>query len=268
MLQSVVLPNSVPEAIAALSAPGSALLAGGTVLMPRVNAGDDAITTLVSLKRAGLTGVRVSAGSVEIGTATTLAELAEADALAFLRPALDAIASPTIRNMATVGGNLFAKQPYGDLGACLIALDAQVTIKGAGGARTEPVAQTVAAPLAAGEIATAITFSLPAPDSFRFAKAGRKALNAAAIVTVAAIVEAPGGIVGKVRIGLGGVGPHALRAISVERALIGRPFDDEHVRAAAAEAANGIDPSDDAYASAWYRARVTPVHIRRALLGA
>ena len=87
MLQSVVLPNSVPEAIAALSAPGSALLAGGTVLMPRVNAGDDAITTLVSLKRAGLAGVRVSAGSVEIGTATTLAELAEADALAFLRPA-------------------------------------------------------------------------------------------------------------------------------------------------------------------------------------
>ena len=180
MLQSVVLPNSVPEAIAALSAPGSALLAGGTVLMPRVNAGDDAITTLVSLKRAGLTGVRVSAGSVEIGTATTLAELAEADALAFLRPALDAIASPTIRNMATVGGNLFAKQPYGDLGACLIALDAQVTIKGAGGTRTQPVAQVVAAPLAAGEIATAITFSLPAPDSFRFAKAGRKALNAAA----------------------------------------------------------------------------------------
>jgi CO/xanthine dehydrogenase FAD-binding subunit len=36
----------------------------------------------------------------------------------------------------------------------------------------------------------------------------------------------------------------------------------------AAEAAReGIEPFDDAYASAWYRTRVLPVHVRRALLG-
>jgi CO/xanthine dehydrogenase FAD-binding subunit len=28
-----------------------------------------------------------------------------------------------------------------------------------------------------------------------------------------------------------------------------------------------IAPADDAYASAWYRTRVLPVHLRRALLG-
>jgi CO/xanthine dehydrogenase FAD-binding subunit len=268
MLQSVVVPTSVEGAIAALSAPGARLMGGGTVLMPEVNTGSGGVRTLVSLRCAGLAGIEISGGSARIGAATTLDALGEEPALAFLKPALDAIASPTIRNMATVGGNLFAKQPYGDLAVCLIALEAQVSIEGTGGTRTEPVAQAVAAPLAADEIVTSVSFSLPAPASFRFAKAGRKALNAAAIVTVAAVVEAPGSLVGKVRIGLGGVGRHALRAISVERALIGRPFDDEHVRAAAAEAANDIDPSDDAYASAWYRARVTPVHIRRALLGA
>ena len=268
MLQSVVAPTSVPEVIAALLAPGARLLAGGTVVMPEVNAGTDAVTRLVSLRRTGVTGVRVAGDRVEIGAATTLSELAEENALAFLRPALEAIASPTIRNMATVGGNLFAKQPYGDLAACLIALNAQVTLEGPDGSRTEPVGETVSSPPAAGELVTAVSFALPASDGFRFAKAGRKALNAAAIVTVAAVVEAPGGTVGKVRIGLGGVAPHAVRAVSVERALVGKPFDEEHVRAAAAEALNDIDPSDDAYASAWYRARVTPVHIRRALLGA
>ena len=62
--------------------------------------------------------------------------------LAFLRPALDAIASPTIRNMATVGGNLFVKQPYGDLAACLIALGAEAPISGRRGRRGEPVETT------------------------------------------------------------------------------------------------------------------------------
>lgn len=267
MLQSVVVPTSVTEAIAALSTPGARLLGGGTMLMPAVNAGSGAITTLVSLRRAGLSGVRVADDVAEIGAATTLAEIAETEALAFLGPVLEAIASPTIRNMATVGGNLFAKQPYGDLAACLIALDATVSVEGPRGARVLPAVEAAAGPLGAGEIATTIAVPLPGKGSFRFAKAGRKALNAAAIVTVAAIVEAPGGTVGKIRIGLGGVAQRAVRAVSVEKALIGRPFDAEHVGRAAAHAEKDIDPFDDAYASAWYRARVTPVHIRRALLG-
>ena len=268
MLQSVVVPTCVADAIAALSSPGARVLGGGTVLMPEVNAGSDEIRTLVSLRRAGLSGVRVDGGVARIGASTTLAEVAETESLAFLAPALDAIASPIIRNMATVGGNLFAKQPYGDLAVCLIALDATVEIEGPGGKRSEAVADAVARPLAAGEIVTALSFPLPAAANFRFAKAGRKALNSAAVVTVAAVVETSGGVIERLRIGLGGVAAHAVRAWSVERALIGQPFDDKHVRAAAADAADDIDPFDDAHASAWYRARVTPVHIRRALLGA
>ena len=59
-----------------------------------------------------------------------------------------------------------------------------------------------------------------------------------------------------------------MRAPSVEAALIGRPLDEASVTAAAALAAGDTDPFSDAYASAWYRARVLPVHIRRALIGA
>ena len=47
----------------------------------------------------------------------------------------------------------------------------------------------------------------------------------------------------------------------------GRPFDLAHVDAAANAALEDASPFDDAYASAWYRRRVLPVHIRRALLG-
>ena len=70
------------------------------------------------------------------------------------------------------------------------------------------------------------------------------------------------------RMALGGVAQSAVRAPSVEKALIGKPLDRASVEAAARHADADIEPADDAYASAWYRARVTPVHISRALIGA
>jgi CO/xanthine dehydrogenase FAD-binding subunit len=268
MLQSVAMPGSVREAREMLAREGAMIIAGGTVVMPTLNYGTDQFTSLVSLRKAGLSGISIDAGKATIGAATTLTELQDHDALAFLWPALDAIASPTIRNMATVGGNLFVKQPYGDLAACLIALGATASIAGPDGDRIEPVEKTVSAGVRPGEVVTQISFSLPPAGAFKFTKAARKALNAAAIVTVAAVVTVKGGVVSECRIALGGVARQVVRAHAVERALVGKAFDRANVEAAAAEAKADIDPFDDSYATAWYRARVTPVHIRRALLGA
>jgi CO/xanthine dehydrogenase FAD-binding subunit len=268
MLQAVTVPGSLAEAHAMLGKEErAAIIAGGTALMPTLNGGTDEISMLVSLRKAGLAGISFADGKAVIGAATTLAALQAEKGLAFLRPALDAIASPTIRNMATTGGNLFVKQPYGDLAACLIALGATADIAGPDGTRVEPVEQTVLAGVKPGEIVTQLSLALPPAGTFRFRKAGRKAFNAAAIVTVAAVVPLADGVVGDCRIALGGVARHAVRALSVEKALAGKPLDRAHVEAAAKAALNDIDPFDDAYASAWYRTRVTPVHIRRALLG-
>jgi CO/xanthine dehydrogenase FAD-binding subunit len=178
-----------------------------------------------------------------------------------------AIASPTIRNMATVGGNLFVKQPYGDLAACLVALGAVATVSDGSGTRDVPVEALVGSGVAPGEIVTAIGFALPKPGAFRFHKAGRKALNAAAIVSVAALVEISDGMVARCRIALGGVGYSVIRASSAEAALAGRALDRAAAEEAGRQAVQDIDPFDDAYASAWYRRRVTPVHVRRALIG-
>jgi CO/xanthine dehydrogenase FAD-binding subunit len=268
MLQAVARPGSLAEAHSILlSRDGAMIIAGGTVVMPILNYGTDAFDTLVSLRRSGLSGVNVDSGHATIGATTTLSELQEKEELGFLREALDSIASPTLRNMATVGGNLFVKQPYGDLATCLVALGATASISGPSGTRSEAVEKTVAAALGRGEIVTGISFALPAAGAFKFRKATRKAFNSAAIVTVAAVVSVSGGKVAECRVALGGVAGSAIRAPSVEKALTGKPFDRTNVEASAAEARHDISPADDAYASAWYRARVTPVHIRRALLG-
>ena len=268
MLQSVIVPTSIADAHAALAKhDGAVIVGGGTVVMPILNYGTDDFDALVSLRKAGLSGMTIVGDAATIGAATSLTALRERPELAFLSDAIDTIGSPTIRNMATVGGNLFVEQPYGDLAVCLVALGASASVSTATGNRVEAVETLVRTGVRKGEIVTQLSFAIPAPDTFKFLKATRRAYNSASIVTVAAVIKRENGRVSECSIALGGVASHPVRATTVETNLVGNPLDRASVEAAARTAKDDIDPFDDAYASAWYRARVTPVHIRRALIG-
>jgi CO/xanthine dehydrogenase FAD-binding subunit len=112
-----------------------------------------------------------------------------------------------------------------------------------------------------------VRFTEPAPAGFRYLKASRRRLNSASIATIAARLRLEGDRVVDVRVALGGLAPGVVRARHVEAALIGRPLDEAGLARAGQEGLADIAPRDDAYASAWYRTRVFPVHLRRALLG-
>lgn len=258
---TVEVPESVDAVLGALG-DGAVVLAGGTHVMPRITTEAHDVARLVSLRRAGLAGIEVErsggeasgrdrCGTVTIGAATTLRAVGADERLAFLRPVIESIASPTIRNLATVGGNLFVEQPYGDLAVALLALDAQVDVAGGasrGVAEVEP-----------GILVTAVRFTIP--DEFLYTKAMRRRLNSASIVTVAAVLgDAP-------RLALGGAGRRPIRSPAAEAVLAAGPLDRERAEAAGRAALEDAEPFTDAYASAWYRARVLPVHVRRALIG-
>jgi CO/xanthine dehydrogenase FAD-binding subunit len=253
---TVEVPESVDGVLGALG-DGALVLAGGTQVMPRITTGAHDVATLVSLRRAGLAGVKVQGDAVTIGAATTLSAVGADERLAFLRPVVESIASPTIRNLATAGGNLFVEQPYGDLAVALLALDAQVDVAGPGGSETRGVADV--AGLAAGHVVTAVRFALP--EEFRYTKAMRRRTASASIVTVAAVLGP------EPRVALGGAGRKPIRSPSAEAVLAAGPLDRERAEAAGRAALEDAEPFTDAYASAWYRARVLPVHVRRALIG-
>jgi aerobic carbon-monoxide dehydrogenase medium subunit len=264
MLTAVLVPESL-DAVQAALADEARPLAGGTYLMPRLNDRATPPTRLVSLRRAGLDRVAVSAGAVSIGATTTLARIEDDGRLAVLHSCVRSIAARPVRSLATVAGNLFVPQPYGDLAVALLALDADVEIQGATGARIVSLERMLPIGLAANELVTGVRFRPPA--AFRYHKAGRRRFNSASIVTVAAALTMADGVVRDVRIALGGLVPRPLRCEPAERALVGRPLDEASVRDAARAADPLIEPVDDACASAWYRRRVFPVHLRRALLG-
>lgn len=105
-------PDTVEGVVAALQArPGARVVAGGTDILPNLKHFLDTPPALVSLARVtGLRGLVRGDGVLRIGAGVTLAQLAEHAEVAALFPSLaqsaGQVASPPIRNMATIGGNV------------------------------------------------------------------------------------------------------------------------------------------------------------------
>ncbi len=109
----VAMPTDLDEALALLATPGARLVAGGTDILPNLKHRLDSPPLLVSLARVtALRGiVRDDTGGVlRIGAATTLTQTAEHADVRALFPSLGHaaahVASPLIRNMGTLGGNV------------------------------------------------------------------------------------------------------------------------------------------------------------------
>src|SRR5205085_3960842 len=97
---------------------------------------------IVSLERIGeLREFADSEASVRIGAGLPLSDIAArwVDAPAAFREWVPLFASPTLRNRATLGGNLATASPIGDGAPLLIALGAVLHLAGPGGERTVPV---------------------------------------------------------------------------------------------------------------------------------
>ena len=240
---------------------------GGTLLMRALNEGDIGVNALVRSTDRALRELRVSGGRLEIGAGVTMAALLASREAAFLHAPARLIGGPAVRSAATVGGNLFAPAPYGDLAGALLALDA--TVRLAGDARREvPLEELIAtrartpAPLVA-----AIFVPRPAqPDALRFLKVSRVHPKGISILSIAAHLPLSGGRIGSARIAYNAMAPAPMRARAVERALEGRTLDAAGIADALRVATEGTQPADDAIASAWYRRSVLPVHLARLLL--
>jgi CO/xanthine dehydrogenase FAD-binding subunit len=85
----------------------------------------------VRLEDRSLTQVRATGARITIGAGITLSQILRDRELSFLHEPARLIGGPAVRTAATVGGNLFAPAPYGDLAVGLVALDATVSVMGA-----------------------------------------------------------------------------------------------------------------------------------------
>jgi len=164
--------GTVEEALDALAAPDTKLLAGGQSLLPAMKLRIARPSAVVDIGALGLDGIEERDGELVIGAMTTWDELERSGT----RPALRAIADCAVgigdlqvRNLGTIGGSLAHADPAADMPAVTIALGARLTVRSKAGARTIEAADLALGPfmtsLTEGELITEIAIPLPSEGS-------------------------------------------------------------------------------------------------------
>lgn len=110
---SLQQPGSVADAIAAAQAQGSKYIAGGSDLMQLMKDNVEVPTQLVDLEGIGLAGIRADGSGLRLEAMARMSDVAAHPAVRERWPviseALLASASPQVRNMGTIGGNLLQR---------------------------------------------------------------------------------------------------------------------------------------------------------------
>jgi xanthine dehydrogenase small subunit len=266
-------PASLEACLAELAAhPGAHVVAGGTDAGVESNLRHRRWPHLVSLDAiAELRQFQVRADGVRIGAALPLSDLAhrwrqagggrDAGAPAALADWLELFASPSIRNRATLGGNLATASPIGDGAPLLLALDAAIDVAGPNGRRQVPLAgfftgyrRTVLLP---GEVIVAVDIPVPLPEVVRFYKVSKRRLDDISTVAAAmAIDRGPDGRVRRARFAFGGMAATPVRVAGAEQTVEGQAFDQAALARVRREIERSLTPIADARGSREYRLAV------------
>jgi xanthine dehydrogenase small subunit len=210
----------------------------------------------------GLRSISEADGVITIGAGVTYTEAFEtlSKRIPALGPLFDRIGGEQVRNMGTIGGNVANGSPIGDTPPPLIALGAQLTLRKGKARRTIPLETFFIAygkqDRQPGEFVEAVHVPVPAKGTkfavYKVTK--RRDEDITATLGAFYLTLAKDGTVADIRIAYGGMAATPKRATTVEKALIGKAWNEATVEAAMAEYAEDFTPLTDMRASAEYRA--------------
>lgn len=270
-------PETLSEATGLLARFGgdAKILAGGHSLLPAMRLRLAQPRVLVDIGRLkDLAYVREENGQIAIGALTTHYEIETSpvlDARATAFPdAARVLADVQVRNRGTVGGALAHADPAADYPAVVLALGGEVVFTGPGGRRSVAVDDFFLGPFTTailpGEILTEIRTPAQGPHSASaYVKFVRRASDYGLAGVAARLALAEDGTCREARVAITCVGPMAYRATATEQALVGQRLTEEAIDRAAAQAAAGVEVTEDPYVPADYRAHLARVIARRAI---
>lgn len=279
MWEQYYIAANVDEALHLLSAQKerARLIAGGTDLVLELERGvRKGIETLVDISRIpGLDEIRKDGkGWIHLGPLVTHnqcvgSSLLRQTALPLVQACWQ-MGSPQIRNRGTVAGNVITGSPANDSISPLMALDARVTLKSAGGEREVAlsdfytgVRKTVMRP---DEMLVDISFPALQPSQRGvYIKLALRNAQAISLLNATVILELKNGVANSARITLGAVAPTIIHAREAEAYLNGKRLTKDVMQTAAQLAMEAATPIDDVRSSAAYRQDMVRVTVRRGL---
>ncbi|HOO78118.1 MAG TPA: xanthine dehydrogenase family protein subunit M [bacterium] len=269
-------PGKLAKALALKTEYGSRgrFLAGGTDLIN--NLADEVVSpeAVIDLKGiADLKRLEFSRGRLRIGALVTFSDLIGSATVKrrfpLLWEAAGEVASISVRNRATLVGNLCSCVPCLDSGPPLVLYEATVEIAGSEVAREMSIFDFLQGPrktaLQPEEMVTAVTFpDLPRERGESFVKLKRYRGEDLAQASVG-VIALPGN---RYRVAFGSVNPVPVRAAAIEAVLKGGSLTPKRMEAALDLVAKVVAPLTDIRASREYRLHMCRVMLERALKAA
>lgn len=236
-------------------------LAGGTDLIPCLKDGSINAEAVIDIKELGMNAVFEDNQNITIGSCATLDSLEKNKLIATNYPALiDAIskmATPAVRNRATIGGNICHASPSADTAPSLLVYEAKVILESKNGSREVPLDEYFQGPgltkIEAGEFLNAFVLnknSIGAGAAYIKHSRTEKDL---AILGVAVFLEVNSGVCHNCRIALAAVAEKPIRAYSAEKYIIGKSINEETIVETAKMVIEEARPIDDLRAGSEYR---------------
>lgn len=259
------IPKSKEEALALLNQRKCIILAGGTNLMVKTKKWSGGISDfdsdIVLIKHLQeLKNISINKKYLSIGAGCTLAELEENILLPdYFSEIILAMASSTIRNAATIGGNICNIASEGDILPLLYVLDAILIIECVGGTREIAIADFILGPgkkdLRAGELLVEIRIPTNMLKSFYYKKVGTKRSNSLAKASFIGLYILEHGRIVDIRMAFGALGVRVVRSRELEDSLKGVNKEELQVILKDLEKAyiKIIVPIDDKKSTAEYR---------------
>ena len=267
--------TSVQDALATLAGtPDARLLAGGHSLLPPMKL--RMVTPPLLVDVGGLSqlrGVRRDGNGFLIGALTTHRTIEFSQDLKsgcpLLPEAAALIGDPMVRNRGTIGGSLAHADPAADFPACVLALEATITVESASGSRSIAADQFFTGlfetAMQPNELLTEIRIPSPAAGARMAYEKFPHPASRYAVVGIAAILQTESGVCRSARVAMTGAAASARRLTALEAALTGQRLDAAGIAAACRQLVSPDDLLADAVASAEYRAHLVDVLAKRAL---
>jgi len=254
----------------------SRVMAGGTALVIQMKQRLSQPGHVIGMRRVGsLNAIESTPEGLRIGALCTQRQIENSELVGkevpLVADTFRKVATPRIRNMATIGGGLVNGDPNQDPPPSLIALGASAVMTSKSGDRVvlleEFFIDYYETDVQPGEILTNVMVPhAPAGSGSAYLKFLPRTADDYGTVNVAAVVsKEQDGTCKDVRIVLGAAGVTPIRAKDAEDALRGKPLTDENIRAAAVLVKDAVDPLEDFRGSADYKTDMAEVFARRAV---
>lgn len=220
------IPNTIVEALEYIDKNRTTIIAGGTDLMvQRRNWAetpakfDDHVMYIANLKE--LNYIKKIDGHLHIGATTPLTEILEnKETPVMLKQAIEFMASPALRNCATIAGNIVNASPAGDTLPVLYIYEALIVIEKNTSSRIVPIEEVILGPrktiIEENEIITEIILPLTNFSEIYFEKVGGRKADAISKVSFAGGIILKDNKIRSIRIAYGAVGPTVIRDKNIE----------------------------------------------------